>query len=83
MDCRAKKKCVLHSKHASMRRHSLLSNQNFLNTKNSYIESDKRLVSVIGLQDIGIVETPDAVMVFSLKDSESVKQLVQVIESQG
>lgn len=47
-----------------------------INTKNSYIESDKRLVSVLGLSDVGVVETPDAVLVFSLKDSESVKQLV-------
>lgn len=45
-------------------------------TRNSYIESNSKLVAVLGLEDIGIVETADAVMVFSLKEGETIKKLV-------
>ncbi len=48
-----------------------------LQTKNSYIESTSRLVTVFGVEDTGIIETPDAVLVFSMKESESVKKIVE------
>lgn len=48
-----------------------------LETKNSYLESTSRLVTVLGLEDIGVVETPDAILVFSLKESESIKKIVE------
>ncbi len=50
-------------------------------TKNSYIESDGRLVTVIGLENIGVVETGDAVMVFPLGESESIKKMVATLSS--
>ena len=48
-----------------------------LSTKNSYIESTSRLVSVIGLENIGVVETSDAVLVFPLQQSESIKKIIE------
>jgi mannose-1-phosphate guanylyltransferase/mannose-6-phosphate isomerase len=48
-------------------------------TTNSYIESDERLVTVIGLENIGVVETGDAIMVFPLGESESVKKMVNTL----
>lgn len=47
-----------------------------LQTKNSYLESTSRLVTVLGLEDIGVVETADAILVFSLKESELIKKIV-------
>lgn len=48
-----------------------------LQTKNSYLESTSRLVTVLGLEDVGVIETPDAVLIFALKESESVKKIVE------
>lgn len=45
-------------------------------TKNSYIESTSRLVATLGVENLGIIETADVVLVFSLKESESVKGMV-------
>ena len=42
----------------------------------SYIHSEHRLVSVLGLEDIVVVETADAVMVASKDSAQNVKQIV-------
>ncbi len=44
--------------------------------KNSYVRSDHRLVSVLGLEDIVVVETADAVMVASKDSAQNVKTIV-------
>jgi mannose-1-phosphate guanylyltransferase/mannose-6-phosphate isomerase len=44
--------------------------------KNSYIHSGHRLVSVLGLDDIVVVETADAVMVASKESAQNVKEIV-------
>ncbi|MFK5950138.1 MAG: mannose-1-phosphate guanylyltransferase/mannose-6-phosphate isomerase [Methylococcales bacterium] len=44
--------------------------------KNSYVRSDHRLVSVLGLDDIVVVETADAVMVASKDSAQNVKTIV-------
>ena len=44
--------------------------------QNAYIHSEHRLVSVIGLDDIVVVETADAVMVASKKSAQNVKSIV-------
>lgn len=43
---------------------------------NSYIHSEHRLVSVLGLEDIVVVETADAVMVASKDSAQNVKDIV-------
>ena len=47
-----------------------------INTRNSYIDSDKRLVTVFGLDNVAVIETADAVTVFPLSESESIKKIV-------
>lgn len=47
-----------------------------IDTKNSYIESGARLVTVLGLENIAVIETPDAVSVFPLTESEHIKKIV-------
>tara|TARA_R110002111_G_scaffold4566_3_gene25197 strand:+ start:605 stop:2005 length:1401 start_codon:yes stop_codon:yes gene_type:complete len=44
--------------------------------QNAYIHSEHRLVSVIGLEDVVVVETADAVMVASKKSAQNVKNIV-------
>jgi len=44
--------------------------------KNSYVRSDHRLVSVLGLDDVVVVETADAVMVASKDSAQNVKSIV-------
>ncbi len=53
-----------------------------VNTRNSYIESTSHLVTVFGLEDVGVIETDDATLVFSLKDSESIKKIVETLKKE-
>ena len=51
-----------------------------LDTTGSYIESNSRLVATYGIENMAIIETPDAVLVFPIRKSESLKQLVEKIK---
>lgn len=50
---------------------------------NSYIRSDKRMVAAVGVDDLVIVETADAVLVADKKKVQNVKEIVKVLQSQG
>ena len=50
------------------------------NTKDSIIRSEDKLVVGIGLENIVIVETKDAVLVANTKDSQSVKNIVSLMK---
>lgn len=52
------------------------------NTNNSYINAEQRLVSVIGLDDVIVVETKDAVMVAHKNDSQSIKSVVNKLKAE-
>lgn len=52
------------------------------NTKNSYVNGEQRLVSVIGLNNIIVVETKDAVMVAHKDDAQSIKSVVSKLKSE-
>jgi mannose-1-phosphate guanylyltransferase / mannose-6-phosphate isomerase len=45
-------------------------------THNSMVHATSRLVTLVGLSDIVVVETPDAVLVMNRDDSQDVKELV-------
>jgi len=49
----------------------------------SYIRAEHRLVSVIGLDNIVVVETADAVMIASKSHSQNVKNIVSSLKSCG
>ncbi|MBZ2163148.1 mannose-1-phosphate guanylyltransferase/mannose-6-phosphate isomerase [Alteromonas stellipolaris] len=51
------------------------------NTKNSYVNAEQRLVAVIGLDDVIVVETKDAVMVAHKDDAQSIKNVVTKLKS--
>lgn len=49
-------------------------------TSNSYIRSDSRLVTVAGLDNVVVVETADAVLVTTLDNAQSVKNIVDMLK---
>ena len=53
------------------------------NTENSYIQSEEKLVVGIGLENMIIVETKDAVLVANSKSSQSVKKIVSLMQKKG
>jgi mannose-1-phosphate guanylyltransferase/mannose-6-phosphate isomerase len=48
----------------------------FSDCNNTLVHATSRLVSVVGLQDVVVVETPDAVLVASREKSQDVKHIV-------
>jgi len=52
------------------------------NTKNSLIHASSRLVSAVGVENLVIVETADAVLVADRKNSQDVKNIVAQLEAQ-
>ncbi len=51
--------------------------------KNSYVNAEERLVAVIGLDDVVVVETKDAVLVASKAHIQGVKNIVAKLQSYG
>ena len=49
-------------------------------TKNSLIFSEKRLVACIGVENLIIVETDDALLVCNMNKSQEVKKLVETLK---
>ena len=54
-----------------------------LDTKNSYIYSEDKLVTVIGIDNLVVVETKDAVMIAPKERVQEVKQIVDQLKQQG
>jgi mannose-1-phosphate guanylyltransferase/mannose-6-phosphate isomerase len=52
------------------------------NSQNSLIHASSRLVSVVGVENLIIVETADAVLVADRKNSQDVKNIVAQLEAQ-
>ena len=53
------------------------------NSKNSLVHASSRLVSVVGVENLVIVETADAVLVADRSNSQDVKNIVTQLEVQG
>lgn len=53
------------------------------NVKNSYIRSQHHLVAAVGLENQLIIDTPDAVLVSPISESQSVKKIVEQLKKQG
>lgn len=54
-----------------------------LGVSNSMIRSEQSLVAAIGLTNMLVVETPDAILVSSLDRCQEVKQIVQRLKQEG
>ena len=59
-----------------------LGNIIFIN-KNCFFKSDHRLIAGIGLEDLLVVDTNDALLVANRKDSQKVKKVVEELKQKG
>lgn len=48
-----------------------------LNTRNCYVQSDSRMVATVGVENLVVVDTPDALLVADKSHTQGVKQVVQ------
>ena len=53
------------------------------NTKNTYIKSEDKLLAAIGLEDIVIVSTKDAVMVSNINCTQDIQAVVETLKKEG
>ena len=53
-----------------------------LNSINNYIHAEHKLVATLGIKDLVIVDTKDALLVAHKDDVEDVKQLVEILKKQ-
>ncbi len=51
------------------------------NVENSYVRAEHRLVSVVGISDVVVVETADAVLIASQEEAQQVKSIVNNLKS--
>lgn len=54
-----------------------------VDSRNCYVQSEDRLVATIGLEDLIIVDTPDALLVSHRDKSQEVKQIVKQLKDNG
>lgn len=53
-----------------------------INSKNTYVRSEDRLVAVVGLSDVIVVDTPDAVLVAARGKCQDVKAVVETLKEE-
>ncbi len=51
--------------------------------RNCYVHADRRLVAVVGVDDLVVVETADALLVTHRQHSQNVKKIVEWLNSEG
>jgi mannose-1-phosphate guanylyltransferase/mannose-6-phosphate isomerase len=55
----------------------------FTDSRNTLVHATSRLVSLVGVDDLIVIETPDAVLVADRTRSQDVKQIVKALSDQG
>lgn len=54
-----------------------------LDCKNSLIRAEKRLVAVIGVEDLCVIETPDAILISRNDQTQRVREVVDALQNRG
>ncbi|HKO68135.1 MAG TPA: mannose-1-phosphate guanylyltransferase/mannose-6-phosphate isomerase [Burkholderiaceae bacterium] len=54
-----------------------------VNAKGTYVRSDNRLVAAVGVEDLVVIDTPDAVLVAHKDSSQQVKDIVAKLKKDG
>lgn len=52
-----------------------------LNSINTMVRTDTRLVSVVGLTDVIVIDTPDALLVAKMDETQNVKAVVELLKA--
>lgn len=55
----------------------------FVNAHNTHVQSEDRLVAAVGVDNLLVVDTPDALLVASKESSQQVKEIVARLKSSG
>lgn len=55
----------------------------FVDSYNTYVRSEERLVAAVGVRDLMIIDTPDALLVANPARAQDVKQVVVNLKKQG
>ena len=55
----------------------------FVDSHNTYVQSDDRLIATVGVDDLLVIDTPDALLVANPAKSQEVKQVVAKLKSQN
>jgi mannose-1-phosphate guanylyltransferase/mannose-6-phosphate isomerase len=55
----------------------------FFDSQNCYVNSEKQFVSLLGVDDLVVVATPDAILVTKKDRSQDVKRIVDQLKAQG
>ena len=59
------------------------SNNVLLDSKNNYIFSTKKIVAAVGIENLVVVDTDDALLICKKDESQKVKDLVEIIKRSG
>ncbi len=54
-----------------------------LRTKNTYINAPDRLVATIGIEDLIVIDTPDALLIAHKNETQDVKRIAQHLKTSG
>lgn len=54
----------------------------FIRSQNNIVKSGNRLVSLLGVKDLIVIDTPDALLISSRSESEKIREIVQALEKQ-
>ena len=54
-----------------------------VDVRNSYVRGGDRLIALVGIEDVIVVDTPDAVLVTARERAQDVKQIVDLLASEG
>lgn len=55
----------------------------FIDSSNTYVRSDERLIATVGVKDLIIIDTPDALLVADPSYTQDVKRVVAQLKKQG
>ncbi len=55
----------------------------FVDTKNTYVQSEDRLVATVGVDDLMVIDTPDALLIAHPDRAQDVKKVFAQLKSQG
>jgi len=51
-----------------------------INSKNNFVYGEKRLISLVGIDDLIVVDTPDALLISKKGDSQKIKDIVKELK---
>lgn len=54
-----------------------------VNSQNNLLVLDKQLISTVGVSDLLVVDTPEAILICNVADDQAVKQVVQLLKAQN